>query len=331
MNWVSRILGTARKKSGTECADSGRAVLAEGLGGRRCPVEVQRAAPSPSGTHLWRVALGCGLALSAMSSLRAEDGGSTTELLRALTGMDPKSIAVPIRAFILITVISVVPSIILLTTCFPRILIVLSFLRRALGTPDLPSNQILAGLTLILTTLIMLPVWKRVHSEAYVPLTRGELKTPEEAIAKAAIPIKQFMLTHTLKADLRLFVELAASGEEASDTRRGSRYPEDADRNDAENTTDEETEEATVEDLSFLIVLPAFVLSELKLAFQMGFLLYLPFLIIDLTVSAVLISMGMFMLPPMMVSLPLKILVFVLVDGWNLIVGQLIQGIQLAT
>jgi len=274
--------------------------------------------------------LGCGLAFAAMSPLCAEDGASTTELLRALTGMDPKSISVPIRAFIIITVLSVVPSIILLTTCFPRILIVLSFLRRALGTPDLPSNQILAGLTLILTTLIMLPVWKRVHSEAYVPFTRGELASPEEAVEKAAIPIKQFMLRHTLKDDLRLFVELAASGEEASDTRTGSLYMEEGDGDDSEEATHQD-EEATVESLSFLIVLPAFVLSELKLAFQMGFLLYLPFLIIDLTVSAVLISMGMFMLPPMMVSLPLKILVFVLVDGWNLIVGQLIQGIQLAT
>jgi flagellar biosynthetic protein FliP len=274
--------------------------------------------------------LGWGLSLSVMGSLSAEDPATTTGLLRALTGMDPESVSVPIRAFIIITVLSVVPSIILLTTCFPRILIVLSFLRRALGTPDLPSNQILAGLTLILTILIMLPVWKRVHSEAYLPFTRGELASPEAAVEKAALPIKQFMLTHTLKSDLRLFVELAASGEEANASRRSSRYAEEEGWNDAEEAADQETEPATVDDLGFLVVLPAFVLSELKLAFQMGFLLYLPFLIIDLTVSAVLISMGMFMLPPMMVSLPLKILVFVLVDGWNLIVGQLIQGIQLA-
>jgi flagellar biosynthetic protein FliP len=238
------------------------------------------------------------------------------DLAKALTGLDPGNVSLPVRAFVLLTVLSVVPSIFLLTTCFPRILIVLSFLRRALGTQDLPSNQILAGLTLILTALVMLPVWKRVHAEAYLPLVHGELKDTAEAVEKASMPIKRFMLSHTLEKDLRLCLELSSRGGKGSD--ESSQAGEEPSGDLPEK----------VESLSFFTVLPAFVLSELKLAFQMGFLLYLPFLIIDLTVSAILISMGMFMLPPVLVSLPLKVLVFVLADGWNLVVGQLVQGFQ---
>lgn len=235
---------------------------------------------------------------------------------RTLTGLDPENVALPVRAFVLLTILSVVPSIFLLTTCFPRILIVLSFLRRALGTQDLPSNQILAGLTLVLTAVVMMPVWKRVHAEAYLPLVRGELKSTEEAMEKASLPLKEFMLSHTLEKDLRLCLELSSAGsKEGEDHESGARGSQ---IDPAEK----------VESLSFFTVLPAFVLSELKMAFQMGFLLFLPFLIIDLTVSAILISMGMFMLPPVLVSLPLKVLVFVLADGWTLVVGQLIQGFQ---
>ena len=240
----------------------------------------------------------------------------TGDLARALTGLDPESVALPVRAFVLLTILSVVPSIFLLTTCFPRILIVLSLLRRALGTQDLPSNQILAGLTLVLTGMVMLPVWKRVHAEAYLPLVRGEIKSTEEAMEKASLPLKEFMLSHTLEKDLRLCLELSETGsKEEGEVETKSRG---AQVDPAEK----------VESLSFFTVLPAFVLSELKLAFQMGFFLFLPFLIIDLTVSAILISLGMFMLPPVLVSLPLKVLVFVLADGWNLVVGRLVQVFQ---
>jgi flagellar biosynthetic protein FliP len=229
------------------------------------------------------------------------------EWLRTLGGTGPESIAVPVRVLILITLFSVVPSIVLLTTCFPRLFIVLGFLRRALGTQDLPPNQVVAGLAMILTVMVMLPVWKRVHREAYVPFLNGELESAEAALEKAAVPVKEFMLAHTFRNDLRLFVDLAANSDAAASA---------------------ELAGERVESLSFFIVLPAFVLSELKTAFQMGFLLYLPFLVIDFAVSAILISMGMFMLPPVLISLPIKVLVFVLVDGWNLVVTQLLQGFQ---
>ncbi len=261
------------------------------------------------------------LLLVLAGSLGAEEKAPVFDLAKAFTGMDPATVEAPIRALVLITVLSVVPSIILLATSYPRIFIVLSFLRRALGAQDLPSNQILAGLTLILTALIMLPIWKRVHAEAYLPLTRGEIKTTEEALDRAAVPVKQFMLQHTLEKDLRLFAALASEGKAPAQARTGTSGPAGA-------SLSREKTEPTVEDLSFFTVLPAFVLSELKLAFQLGFLLCLPFLVIDLAVSAVLLSMGMFLLPPAMVSLPLKVLVFVLADGWNLVVAQLIQGFQ---
>jgi flagellar biosynthetic protein FliP len=220
-----------------------------------------------------------------------------------------------------VTVLSVVPSILLLATSYPRILIVLSFLRRALGTQDLPSQGILAGLSLILTGIVMMPVWMRVYTEAYLPLERGQIQTVDEAIAKASVPLKEFMSSHTLESDLRLMVELSTPDGKASPSQDSASTTSSGPRT---------AEPATVEDLSFFVVLPAFVLSELKTAFQIGFLLYLPFLVIDLAVSAVLVSMGMFLLPPAMVSLPIKILVFVLADGWDLVVAQLIEGFRSA-
>jgi flagellar biosynthetic protein FliP len=195
-------------------------------------------------------------------------------------------------------------------TSDPRIFVVLSFLRRALGSPELPPQQVLAGLALILTGFVMLPVWRRVHAEAYVPFSKGELKSPEEALERAARPIKSFMLAHTLEKDLRVFVELAEPAGDSPDSESAA------------------SAASTVEELSFFVVFPAFVLSELKAAFQIGFLIYLPFLVIDLAVAAVLVSMGMFLLPPALVSLPLKVLVFVLVDGWDLVVVQLVRGFQ---
>jgi flagellar biosynthetic protein FliP len=237
----------------------------------------------------------------------AEDGDVGGDLLRTLTGLDPAGMAAPLRALALITVFSVVPSVILLTTCFPRIVIVLSFLRRALGTQELPPNMVLFGLSLLLTGAIMWPVWSEVHARAYVPLVEEKRVTPEEALKLAEEPLKRFLLAHTLRSDLKLFVEIARGGAASE----GSLEPE-----------------RRLDELSFFIVLPAFVLSELKAAFQVGFLLFLPFVVIDLVVSAVLVSMGMFLLPPALISLPLKVLVFVLVDGWSLVVGQLARSLQ---
>lgn len=250
----------------------------------------------------------------AAGPLSAAETGDADGLLRTLTGLDPESIAVPLKVLVVVTILGAVPSVVLLTTCFPRILIVFSFLRRALGTQDLPPNQVVAGFTMILTVLIMMPVWKKIHDDAYLPYRKGEIRDGQVALDRAATTLKQFMLAHTLESDLRLFIELSERPATGGEQDRSREPTVDAQR--------------TVENLNFFVVLPAFVLSELKVAFQMGFLLYLPFLVIDLAVSAVLISMGMFMLPPVLVSLPLKVLVFVLADGWNLIVGQLVASVQ---
>ena len=242
------------------------------------------------------------------------------DVLRALTGIDPAGAGSGLRALVLVAIFGLAPSAILLGTCYPRIYIILSFLRRALGTADIPSNGMLAGFALLLTAVTMMPVWKKVHDDAYLPLARGEA-TAEEASGRASAPLRKFMLAHTLEADLRLFIEAsgaAASGTSATAATGGTGGP----------GTSGTAAPEKVEDLGFFVILPAFVLSELRTAFEIGFLLFLPFLVIDLAVSAVLISMGMFMLPPVFVSLPLKVLVFVLADGWNLLVSQIIAGFR---
>ena len=253
--------------------------------------------------------------------LRAADPDSWLQALGGESGGGA------LRVVALVTVLSVVPSIVLLATCFPRLLIVLSFLRRALGTQDLPPNMVVTGLAFILTAMVMLPVWKQVYRDAYVPLSQGEITDAEVIYERATKPLKEFMLVRTFRKDLRLFLELSESArsEEAEAvggvTVAGPPAPVLSSQGAAL------TAETRAEDLSLFVVLPAFVLSELKTAFQMGFLLYLPFLVIDLAVSAILISMGMFMVPPVLISLPLKVLVFVSVDGWNLLVTQLVQSV----
>jgi len=249
------------------------------------------------------------------SSVAAAEA-TIADTAKALTGLDLSGGGASLRAIALLTVVSVVPSFVLLATSYPRILVVLSFLRRALGAHDLPPNPVLAGLALLLTGIVMAPVWKRVHDDAYMPLCRGEIQTAEEALARASVPLKRFMLSHTLQRDLKLFLELSESQNATQPAGKGT----------AGASTNVAPQ--NVEELGLEIVLPAFVLSELKIAFQMGFLIFLPFLVIDLAVSAVLVSMGMFLMPPAMISLPLKVLVFVLADGWNLVVAQLVAGFQ---
>ena len=246
-----------------------------------------------------------------------EEAAASGDVLKTLTGLDGENLAVPLRALALVTVFGVVPSIVLLTTCFPRILVVLFFLRKALGTQDLPPNMVVFGLSFLLTGAVMFPIWKEVHREAYVPLVETGEITAAEAIERTELPVKRFMLRHTLREDLRLMLDVSAQGEKSP----GQAGPAPVTRPPAPRGK-------KLEELSFFTILPAFVLSELKTAFQLGFLLFLPFLLIDLVVSAVLVSLGMIMLPPTLVSLPLKILVFVLVDGWSLVVGQLLSGIQ---
>jgi flagellar biosynthetic protein FliP len=204
-------------------------------------------------------------------------------------------VSVALQIVIIMTLLSVAPSIVLLMTSFTRIVIVLGFVRTALGTPSAPSNQIVIGLSLFLTFFLMGPVIDRVNTEALRPYLDGKI-TSVEAIDKATVPLKQFMLKQTRTRDVEYFLELGGFGPTA------------------------------VKDLPMRVVIPAFVISELQTAFQMGFLLFLPFLVIDFLVSSVLMALGMMMMPPVTVALPLKLLLFVLVDGWHLVVRSLVQS-----
>lgn len=204
-------------------------------------------------------------------------------------------VSVAVQILIVMTLLSVAPSIILLMTSFTRIVIVLGFVRTALGTPSAPSNQIVVGLSLFLTFFLMGPVFDRVNTEALRPYLDGQISSTE-ALDRATVPLKQFMLKQTRTRDIEYFLQLGGYGPTA------------------------------VKDLPMRVVIPAFVISELQTAFQMGFLLFLPFLVIDFLVSSVLMALGMMMMPPVTVALPLKLLLFVLVDGWHLVVRSLVQS-----
>ena len=211
-----------------------------------------------------------------------------------INGLDNASNS--LKILFIITLLALVPSILIMMTSFTRIVIVLSFVRNALGLQQTPPNQVLVGLALFLTILIMSPVLKQVNDEAYAPYSRGEI-TQEQAFERAMGPIRSFMLKNTNKKDLNTFISLAKL-----------------------------EKPKTYDDIPTEVLIPAFITSELKRAFIMGFLIFLPFLIIDMVVSSVLLSMGMIMLPPTMISLPFKIILFVLVDGWDLLVKSLITS-----
>lgn len=213
------------------------------------------------------------------------------------TGLFGFSSAVDLLLFL--TLLSFLPAILVMMTSFTRIVIVLSLLRHALGVATVPPNQVIIGISLFLTLFIMSPTLDRVYKEAYVPLSKKEI-TMQEAIQKASIPFKEFMLKQTRQKDLALFLKLSKT----------------------------ETKPATPMDLPMKVVVPAFVLGELKRAFEIGFLIFLPFLVIDIVVASILLSMGMFMVPPVMISMPFKLLLFVLVDGWQLIIGSLVGGFK---
>ena len=211
-------------------------------------------------------------------------------------GGEPGDISVLLQVVFILTVLALAPAILILMTSFTRLAIVFAFLRHALGTQQTPSNQIIAGLALFLTFFIMMPVWNQINSQAVQPYMAEEIS--QEVALKAAIsPIRQFMFKHTREKDLSLFVKMAQM---------------------------EKPKNKTAIPTSILI--PAFVISELKTAFIIGFVLFVPFLVIDMVVASVLLSMGMMMLPPILVSLPFKLMLFVLVDGWNLIVGSLVKS-----
>jgi flagellar biosynthetic protein FliP len=222
--------------------------------------------------------------------------GTPFRLNIGLEGTGEKGeVSIALQILVIMTLLSVAPSIVLLMTSFTRIVIVLGFVRTALGTPSAPSNQIVVGLSLFLTFFLMGPIFDRVHEEALRPYLAGQI-TSVEAIDKAVVPLKQFMLKQTRSRDVEYFLELGGFGPTA------------------------------VKDLPMRVVIPAFVISELQTAFQMGFLLFLPFLVIDFLVSSVLMALGMMMMPPVTVALPLKLLLFVLVDGWHLVVRSLVQS-----
>ena len=205
----------------------------------------------------------------------------------------PQQIDSAIQILFTITLLALAPSIMLLMTCFTRIVIVLSFVRNALSLQGTPANQIIIGLSLFLTFFIMAPVWEQIEQQAIAPYRAQEISSTE-AFDRASVPIRTFMLKQTRPKDVELFISLAKLG------------PTSADK------------------LPLKVVIPSFIISELRTSFQMGFLLFVPFILIDLVVATVLMSMGMMMMPPMSISLPLKILLFVLVDGWNLVVKSVV-------
>jgi flagellar biosynthetic protein FliP len=206
------------------------------------------------------------------------------------------ALSAPLQMVVLLTLLSFIPAALVVMTSFTRIVIVFHFLRQALGTQEMPSNQILIGLTLFLTAFIMAPVADRVNTLAVAPVLDGRMSVTD-ALSAGAPPLREFMLKQTREADLALFVDLGKLQRPSSP-----------------------------EDLPMRVVIPAFAISELKTGFQMGFFLFVPFLLIDLVVSTTLLSMGMMQLPPAMISLPFKVLLFVMVDGWNLLVSSLVRS-----
>ncbi|TGE32623.1 flagellar type III secretion system pore protein FliP [Desulfosporosinus sp. Sb-LF] len=235
------------------------------------------------------IALGVGMLASPKTAYAA---GLTLDLGTSSTQQTGTSLQI----LMLMTVLSLAPAILMLMTSFTRIIIVLSFVRNALGTQQLPPNQVLAGLALFLTFFVMAPTWIQINTNALQPYMKNQI-TQTEALTKAEEPLRNFMLRQTREKDLELFVGL-------SKMERPKTY----------------------RDVPTYVLVPSFVISELKTAFQMGFAIFIPFIVIDMIVSSTLMSIGMMMLPPMMISLPFKLLLFVLVDGWHLVVQSLVTS-----
>ncbi|HEX4119663.1 MAG TPA: flagellar type III secretion system pore protein FliP [Verrucomicrobiae bacterium] len=240
------------------------------------------------------IVLLCVLAGATPAHAQTNTGGMSLNI--GLSGLNqPMDVDGAMKVLAVMTLLTLAPSIILLMTCFTRIVIVLSFVRSALSLQGAPSNQIIIGLSLFLTFFIMAPVWERIDHDALEPYRAKQIST-QEALDRATGPIRTFMLKQARPKDVELFATLAR------------------------------LEPTAVDRLPLKVVIPGFIISELRTAFQMGFLLFLPFILIDLIVATVLMSMGMMMMPPMTISLPLKILLFVLVDGWRLVVSSIIQS-----
>jgi flagellar biosynthetic protein FliP len=257
------------------------------------------------------VALAC---LSLLGPVRADDAPNrpiSLQAPQALTGgpdlwTSPEGLSSTLQVMLLLTVLSLAPAVLLMTTCFVRMIVVLSLLRQAVGTQSLPPNQVITSLALFMTLLIMSPVWKQVYDQAIVPYTHHQI-TLDQAWTAGAAPIRRFMSMQIERsknqADVHLFLAYLPNHPQPSN----------------------------YDEVPLQALLPAFMLSELKTAFLIGFQIYLPFLILDMVVASVMVSMGMLMLPPALVSLPLKILLFVLVDGWRLVVQMLMESFQAFT
>jgi flagellar biosynthetic protein FliP len=206
--------------------------------------------------------------------------------------------SMPLQIMVLLTVLSFIPALLISMTCFTRLIVVFHFLRQALGTQETPNNQVLLGLSLFITIFVMGPTLQNVYNDALKPMMNNEI-SQTQALEKALVPLRGYMIKHTRERDLALFIRLSNSPRPNS-----------------------------VDDVPTTALVPAYMISELKTAFQIGFVLFLPFLVIDLAVSSVLLSMGMMQLPPVMISMPLKILLFVMVDGWYLVVGSLVKSVM---
>jgi len=256
------------------------------------------------------IALACVLFCSA-SSLAQESSNSPARLAEPneLLGGGPEQWTSPegltsaLQVMFLMTVVSLAPALLMMTTCFVRVLVVLGLLRQALGTQQLPPNQVLTSLALFITLAVMTPVWKQTYDEAIVPYTSHQINV-NQAFDRGVTPIRRFM---------SLQIERCGNSEDVWLFMRYSSV---------------ESQPTTYDEVPLTALLPAFMLSELKTAFLIGFQIYLPFLIIDMVVSSVLIAMGMMMLPPVLISLPFKLLLFVMIDGWHLIVGMLMESFQ---
>lgn len=237
----------------------------------------------------------------AQAAKTAVGGGVTIPSLNIGIGgaNDREQVSSTLQILALLTVLSVAPAVLILTTAFTRIIIVLGFVRSALGTQSIPPTQVLVGLSLFLTLFVMGPTYDRVYKEALVPyMAKSNPISFEAALKKAEVPIREFMLKHTYESDLLMFLEMRKESP------------------------------ATSADVSLMALIPSFIISELKTAFIIGFYIFVPFIIIDLIVASVLMGMGMMMMPPVVVSLPAKLLVFVLADGWSVLARTLLSGYQ---
>lgn len=241
------------------------------------------------------------LLFSLAPALHAQTSGQAAQdsLQISLGAGGDADFSLPVRIVLFLTVLTFIPALLISMTSFVRIIVVMHFLRQAIGTQQAPNNQILVGLAIFLTLFVMGPTWDKIYDQAVVPYQGGELNELA-AIDKAQTPIKDFMLRQVREDDLALFVKIG-------------KLPRPKNR----------------EDLPLRVVVPAFMISELQTAFHIGFVLFLPFLVIDMVISAVLLSMGMLQLPPIMISTPFKVLLFILVNGWNLVIGSLVDSFRM--